>query len=402
MSMTADDAVRTIAHEVATALLPELPSIADGTADYIEAAMPELAELGVLDLLRASCHANSSVLLDALMRGVPLDAIAPSVEVMQTTRALVRRGLSHDAVIRGYQTGITYWCQRWAQAVEQHCADASVAVPTVSHGTTFLLGWLQVITDRLTAEYRDEAERLARERSLARTVDVQHALADDHVDVHAMSLRLGYDLAGRHLALVISRHGDADDAPLEATARALAGAITTARPLIVRVEVETAWCWMPAADTRELPPAHAAVLVGQGRADTGLGGFRRSHREAREALRVARLAGRPAGTITGYDEIEVAALCSADPTACRTFITAHLGPLAADNDHARRLRATLAAFFDANSNFRATAARLGLHHNTVRYRLNQAEALLGHAPSERRLQLELALHLAARLNSAAR
>jgi DNA-binding PucR family transcriptional regulator len=74
-----------------------------------------------------------------------------------------------------------------------------------------------------------------------------------------------------------------------------------------------------------------------------------------------------------------------------------LGPLGADTDDARRLRETLEAFFEANSNFRATAARLGIHHNTVRYRLEQIERLLDRPIGQQRLHLELALHLAGRL-----
>src|SRR4051794_24258639 len=114
MTLVTDESVRAATREVATALLPDLPSIGDGTAAYIEAAMPELAQLGVLDLVRASCRANTSALVDALMRGVPLDAMATSVEVTQTTRAMVRHGLSPDDVTRGYQIGLRYWSGRWA------------------------------------------------------------------------------------------------------------------------------------------------------------------------------------------------------------------------------------------------------------------------------------------------
>jgi GGDEF-like domain/PucR C-terminal helix-turn-helix domain len=399
MSVVAGEAERLATREVAMRLLPELPSIGDGTAAYIEAAMPEITDPDVLELIRASCHANCNALLDGLLRGVPLDAMAPSAEVIQTTRALVRHGLSLTAVVRGYQLGTTYWGERWAHAVESHCTDPSLAVGAIGQGTTFLLGWLERVIDRLAAEYRDEAERLTREGSFARVAEVRRALTDGELDVDAMSRRLGYDLSGRHVAVVLSRRNHEDDAALEATARALAGAITSARPLVVRVDVDTTWCWVPVRELGELPAPHEAVLVGVGRPATGLEGFRRSHREACEALRVARIAGRPGGTLTRYADVELAALCSADADACRAFVAAELGPLGADSEEARRLRATLEAFFEASSNFRSTAARLGLHHNTVRYRLGQAEKLLGHSAGERRLQLELALHLAARLDA---
>jgi DNA-binding PucR family transcriptional regulator len=173
--------------------------------------------------------------------------------------------------------------------------------------------------------------------------------------------------------------------------------MTNARPLVVRVDVDTTWCWVPASGPGKLPDPHPAVLVALGRPASGLDGFRRSHQDAVEALRVAQLAGRAGGTVTRYDEVELAALCSANVEACREFVAAELGDLAADTEDARRLRETLEAFFDSSSNFRSTAARLGLHHNTVRYRLSQAEKLLGRSAGERRLQLELALHIAARL-----
>jgi DNA-binding PucR family transcriptional regulator len=85
--------------------------------------------------------------------------------------------------------------------------------------------------------------------------------------------------------------------------------------------------------------------------------------------------------------------------ACRAFVAEQLGPLGGDTDEACRLRATLEAFFDSNSNFRATAARLGIHHNTVRYRLEQIERLLDRPIGHQRLKLELALHLAGRVGA---
>jgi len=262
----------------------------------------------VAELVEASCHANSSTLLDGLLRGVSLDAIAPSSEVIHTTRALVRRGLTMSDVVRGYQLGATYWCTQWADAVEEHCSEPSLAVPTVSHGTTYLLGFLERVVDRLTAEYRDEAERMAREGSFARLADIRQALDDAELDVDAMSRRLGYDLRACHVALVLRHARDESDAALEGTARELVSEVTR-RPLVVRVDVDTAWCWAPARKAPALRTPKGPVLVGQGRAASGLDGFRRSHPEACEALRVAQLTERAAGTITPYDQVELTALC---------------------------------------------------------------------------------------------
>jgi hypothetical protein len=393
-SVAASPEILACVRTVAAALLPESPQLGAELADRINSRLPEFARMNASALVVSSCQANSNALLDGLIRNVPMHAVAPTVEVRQLTRALVQRGLALSAVMRAYRIGAQHWTEQWAAAVAVHAGAGTDAVAVAQAGTSFVLGWLDEVSERLAEEYHEEAERLARERSLAQVEDVRRALADPDIDVAGTSARLGYDLAGRHVALVL-RHlaGDAG-----AAVRQLTAAISTGRPLIVRVDIETTWCWVPYAAAPPHAPAPAASLVAAlGRPRRGLAGFRESHREALAALRVAELAQCGPGTLTRYDNVAVAAVCSVDPEWCRTFVRTELGALAADDDAARQVRTTLEEFFAANSNFRATAARLGVHHNTVRYRLERAEQVLGRPPAERRLALELALHLASRL-----
>lgn len=399
MTRSPERVVLATVRRVATALLPELPAIGDGTLSHILAAMPDIPQGGMIDLARASCHANSKAILHALIDSIPVEQIAPSAEVVQSTRDMVLHNFGYDAIMRAYRVGLIYWCERWAEAVERHCTNSSTALSVASYGTTFLIGWLDLIMDRLSAEYRDEAERVAREGSLARAAYVRRLLTEDEVNVREASLRLGYNITGHHVALVLNRHRSGDQAPLDSIAQDIAGGLTHAKPLLVRADIDTVWCWIPTQVAHETPSPQAAVLIGQGRPAADLAGFRRSHREASDALRVARLAGNPAGTVTNFEHVELAALCGTDAAYCRAFIADKLGPLAVETAEARRLRATLKGFFDVNSNYRAAGASLGLHHNTVRYRLEHAEALLGRPLAENRLHLELALHLADRLNT---
>jgi hypothetical protein len=379
---------------VAAALLPDSLRLGAELATRILAQLPEFARLSAGDLVLASCQANNNALLDGMIRNVPRHALAPTVEVRQLTREFVHRGLTLSTVMRGYRIGAQVWTEKWAQAVGVHVGADHDAVAVAQAGTSFVFGWLDEVSERLTEEYRDESERLTRERSLAQVQDVRKALTDPELDVAATSARLGYDLAGRHVALVLHHEGGGADTAV----RRLAAAISSARPLIVRVDTDTTWCWVPSAGPppNSLSPAEPLVAA-SGRARRGLAGFRESHREALAGLRVAELAERGPGTLTRYDQVAVAAVCSADADSCRTFVRTELGALAGDDDAGRQVRATLEAFYAANSNFRATAARLGVHHNTVRYRLERAEQILGRPPSERRLALELALHLASHL-----
>jgi hypothetical protein len=399
VSTSRDQLVQKTTSTIATALLPELATLANGTAARIIEELPEVADPAAARLVRSSAYSHSNALLDAMIRAVPLEQMAPSPEVIQSTRAMVQHGISHDTVMRAYRLAIAYWCERWAEAVERHCADGPHAAPVVGSGTAFLLTWLDMMTERISAEYRDEAERLAKDGSMARAAYIGRVLTEQ-IDVGQASRRLGYHLGGYHVALVVCRHGDAQQASPDATALAVAQDLANARPLIVRAGLDTVWCWVPTDRISTLPAAPATVLLGVGRPALGIAGFRRSHHEALEALRVANLASQPAGTTTTFDQVELVALCSADPDVCLDFITGTLGPLAADTTEAHHLRVTLESFLASNCNFRATAASLFVHHNTVRYRLDKVESLLGYPPIQNRLRLDLALHLGKLLNVA--
>lgn len=386
-------AVRTIATE----MLPQFSDIAAAQTRFLVENIPDARREGIEDIILQLSSANTALVLGLMARGVSVDTYTASPDVIQLTHALVQRGQPLTSVIRGHHLGANLLVERWAEAVQSHMTGDERSVAVVRVGTSCILEGLDLMTERLSEEYRNEDERLARERTLSRLDAVRAVLSDSDVDVDEASHRLGFRLRGTHLALVLrAEENDLDSgASLDATLRWLA-AVTGVTGLSIRVDIRTTWCWLPAQMDKEqlLSPPTAPVLVALGRPAIGLDGFRRSHREALEALRVAEMAQRPAPTVTYYRDVDVAALCSIVPERCHEFVQNELGELSGDDRTTRRLRETLKQFYAANSNFRATAANLGIHHNTVRYRLGQAEQALGRPVGERRLELELALHLA--------
>jgi DNA-binding PucR family transcriptional regulator len=78
----------------------------------------------------------------------------------------------------------------------------------------------------------------------------------------------------------------------------------------------------------------------------------------------------------------------------RRFVAQQLGDLAAEDKSVARLRETLRVFLEENGSFQNAAARLGVHKNTVAYRIRRAEELLGYGIRERQLELQTALRLA--------
>ncbi|MFN8203194.1 MAG: helix-turn-helix domain-containing protein [Solirubrobacteraceae bacterium] len=109
---------------------------------------------------------------------------------------------------------------------------------------------------------------------------------------------------------------------------------------------------------------------------------------------MAKLAGDGAAPCTAFADVAVDVLTTQDVGEAQRFVARELGALAAGDEPARRLTATLRVFLDEGSSFVRAGRRLGVHENTVAYRVRRAEELLGHRVGERQLELRVALRLA--------
>jgi DNA-binding PucR family transcriptional regulator len=103
--------------------------------------------------------------------------------------------------------------------------------------------------------------------------------------------------------------------------------------------------------------------------------------------------GSHAGPVTHYRDVAVAALASADTDHAASFVTRVLGPLAAADEDTYRVATTLAVYLQENRSRTRAARRLVVHPNTVSYRVNQAEAILGRSIDTDTLELSVALAL---------
>jgi PucR-like helix-turn-helix protein len=110
-------------------------------------------------------------------------------------------------------------------------------------------------------------------------------------------------------------------------------------------------------------------------------------------------AGAPGADVVRCDDHEIALLLGAAPDLAHEVAARRLAPLDTLDDAAReRLTATLAAWLADPGRPQAMAGRLGLHVQTVRYRLRALRALFGDAlddPDER-FELSLALRVGER------
>ena len=155
---------------------------------------------------------------------------------------------------------------------------------------------------------------------------------------------------------------------------------------------------VPAADANRMAAELSTYLYGAGlTAKLGIGGsytepagLRWSYYEAREALRNGAAVNEP-------DRLNLTSLLMASQDVPLADLAAEaLDPLVAfDNRHGAQLIPTLDTYLVLNGSVAAVAADLGLHRNTVRYRLAQIAELTGYDPAVTadRVHLYLALNV---------
>lgn len=132
-----------------------------------------------------------------------------------------------------------------------------------------------------------------------------------------------------------------------------------------------------------------AISIGIGRHHPGLRGLARSYEDARAALSLGRCLQGPNG-VHCLDRLGIAAFVGIADEHTKAELALHLlSPL----DHEPDLLATLEAFFAANCTPGPTASHLGIHRNTLGYRLDKIASLTGLDPRhfDEALQIRLAL-----------
>lgn len=123
--------------------------------------------------------------------------------------------------------------------------------------------------------------------------------------------------------------------------------------------------------------ADGAVQVAYGRGAGGAAGVARSYREARVALELSRQVGVP--RVCGYEELRVFAAISdmAATAQGRAFSREMLEPLGRRDGQTGDLLDVVLAYIAASGNLNQAARQLGLHRNTMLYKLERASRALG-------------------------
>ncbi len=143
------------------------------------------------------------------------------------------------------------------------------------------------------------------------------------------------------------------------------------------------------------------MRIGIGRAESDAAQLALSLKSAEQALRALERLPQKNATLK-FEELGVYRLLLGgnQPRDHTAFVNEVLGPvLRADSRGGGRgaLLETLAALLGHNFNLAAVARQLGVHQNTVKYRVQQLREAFGRDPSRGDLRLEIELALKIRL-----
>ncbi|BBX02932.1 hypothetical protein BST36_04250 [Mycolicibacterium moriokaense] len=344
--------------------------------------------------------------VQTVMRGFgalesPSEAQVPKV-TLNWVSVLAQRGITVAAIPRCYVIGLGICDAVLRDAIYRRQAPEEVKWQLASSASQYLFGYCEKASGELVDHYQRERELWVRGADSVRAELVLAILSGRPVDLHATSAALGYNLDRPHIAMIVwSDPRSPDNPPLQALKRAaaeIAHRLGGIELLVVPAGEAMVWAWTSGPAIGAHPPPHididAPLMAAVGGLCHGLEGFVESHRQARDGRRTSRVFSQRAGTVAHHRDVALAALMTHDLSAARQFAKEELGELSSDTERSRRLRETLLVFFEENMSWVRTAERLGVHQNTVMYRVQQAKEILGCSFDGRRLELEVALRLA--------
>ncbi|WP_280233374.1 PucR family transcriptional regulator [Nocardia cyriacigeorgica] len=380
-----------------------LDQVVDRLDSAIVARIPELADRDMRRDLAASTRAHARVVLSGLTSDT-IDPVLPE-QAHAFARTIARRGFELRLLLRTYNVGLAAVLDFFTDALDQRPTPYPIERAVLLRMFERATQWVGASVETLTETYMEERERVLRAALNRRTETVRAVLAGDDIDIEQASTRLGYRLNQQHLGVVLWADEPADSGGdgemsglLDRVTARLAAEIGSSRVLTVASGASSMWAWIGldaqqgAVDVdRTSRSIEAPVRIAFGIPGDRVAGFRRSHAEAMAARQVAERGPVDAPRVTAYREVEIAYLAGVDETAMRALIARELRGLARRDPNAARLRETLRAYLHCQRSPEAAAKLLGVHKNTVRYRIQRIEELLGHPIDERALPLHTAL-----------
>jgi hypothetical protein len=377
--------------ETAHVLRPVVSALADETVAAIAAEVPDYARAMEGDFGRA-VRRGVEVAFErflTLIENPAADLRDASETYVNLGRGEYHAGRSLDALLAAYRVGARL---AWRRFVETG-RDAGLEPEVLYDLGEAIFAYI----DELSAE---SADGYAHEQSAAAGATQRRRrhlvrLLADHPPASEEAIRTAAAAAEWPLprcvsALVVQRAAaEESEEQVDATAGALARRLGEEA---VGAAIGGLVCvFVPDADAPARRRRLEASLEGRRAA---LGPAVPWPRAGASRLRAAAALELPVEGLVVAEEHLATLLLASDPALAAELVATRLAPLERVPDAQReRLTATLRAWLDRPGQVQAVAAALGVHPQTVRYRLNQLRELFGERLEDPEARFELALAL---------
>jgi DNA-binding PucR family transcriptional regulator len=377
-------------------------------AERTRLTLPELyGDPETVEANRASAEASLHSIAAGLRQGGDPEQIELPAETVAFARDSARRGLPVGQLLRGYRIAQAAFLDWAVGELAQRSRDRDELARATEIFNAWSFAYIDAALLLADQTYAAERERFARSSAAVRAETITAILEQREGDPRAAGLRLRYVLEREHLgvcAWLEQAPADSDSVELlEAAIAEVGHALGVEAVLMHPLGLLLAAGWISAASPLDPAALDHVVLdsdalpgvrISVGEPADGVAGFRSTHHQALHARRVAVLSHRAVGSVTRYGLVSLQALASADIDQAQEFVDRELGALADDDDTCRRLAATLRVYLDEHASRGRAAKRLGIHENTISYRIKQAEEILGRSVEQDTLNLRVALALA--------
>src|SRR5580658_3537025 len=403
--------------EVAMAVSRRAAEVSEDVYKLILREIPQLDnDKPLVALLASSVDSNVGTCLQIMLHRIDLAAVRAPAAAVEYARRLAQRGTPLTMLLRAYRLGharFSDWLLTELALLTElkgRAGDAATITATVQSMARLVAGYIDQVSEEMVTAYTKERENWLRNCSAARAGRIRDLLSGQRIDVSSTEATLGYRLRQHHVGVVCWTSNEAiavdNITRLErAISHIAAQTAAGADPVFLPRDESSAWAWLPLGirDRFDAAAASAADLDGDlhvafGDVVRGIAGLRLTHQQALAAQAVALAGGSPPRVVT-YAEVAPVAMMLGSADLLRAWVLSTLGQLATDDEHHARLRETLLVFLDTGGSYKATAARLVLHKNTVQYRIHKAEESLGRPVGHDRHDVELALQASRWLGS---
>jgi hypothetical protein len=356
----------------------DLDAYAQRVHAAVDAEVPEYAALADDDVFAVNRRNVELYFRMLAEERVPEPGELAEIEV--AARRRLHQGIPLEAIFHSYHIGLRVM---WGCLLER------AQGLDLGHLAVLTMAYAERVSHVAARAYLDERDRVSRSQEEARRLFFTRLYSGDFAD-EAGALRearaLGYDLGRPHVVVLAT---SAPDVALAETRDGLERAFPDCPAVLMRAGLVVAVPGEAVSDVLAALGHDRRLTAGVGTPRAGIQGLTASLHEARRALALGRIL-HPGRTAYRYDELRIFDLFR-EGAAVDAFVTEVLGPLLGRPHYLE----TLGALFAAALNRKAAAHALGVHANTLSYRLSRIEALLGGSLQDGEVcfRLQLALKL---------